>query len=88
MKAITTKYIGPGNVRGSRVKATDSDGNNVTLSSDHALNPEENHREACRALCHKMDWEGTLIGGHLKTGMAWVFQGSTPCVVFNCLKPH
>jgi hypothetical protein len=45
VQAITTKYIGPSNVRGSRVKATAAAGS-VTLSWDHALN-----RERSRARC-------------------------------------
>lgn len=42
MKAITVKYFGPGNVRGSRYKATDSDRNSITLSADDSLTAEGN----------------------------------------------
>jgi len=73
MKAILTKYFGPGNVRGSRIKADDGDGNTVMVPYNHALNGEGNHRAAAEALCNKMDWNGRLVGGGLKHGMAWVF---------------
>ena len=80
MKAITTKYYGPTNTRGSRIVATDSDGNKATVGYDHALNSEGNHKEAAIALCDKMSWSGTLHGGHTKAGMVFVFEGS---IAFN-----
>lgn len=74
MKAIQTKYLGPTTFRGSRVKAWDSDNNSVTLSWDHALNTEANHRSAANALCLQMNWAcSSLIGGWIKTGMVFVF---------------
>ncbi len=76
MKAITTKFHGPTNVKGSRYSATDSDNNRVILSTDHALNSDKNHARAARALCDKMGWKGELIGGGTKDGMAWVFAKS------------
>ena len=36
MKAIITKYIGPTDTRGSRIKASDEDGNSITIGYDHA----------------------------------------------------
>lgn len=56
MQAIITKYIGPGNVRGSRYKATCERGS-LTVGADDALSLEENHRAACDALCAKFDAE-------------------------------
>ena len=73
MKAIETRFHGPTNVRGSRFSATDSDNNRVTVSSDHALNSDENHRAAAEALKAKMGWKGEIIGGSTKRGMVWVF---------------
>ncbi len=61
-QAITTKYLGPSNVRGSRVKATAAAGS-VTLHWDHSLNPEANHREAAAALAIKYGWDGRWHGG-------------------------
>ena len=73
MKAIKTKYLGPTNFKGSRVRATDEDGNSIILSWDHALNSDKNHEAAAQALCDKMDWEGRIVGGSLKDCMVWVF---------------
>jgi hypothetical protein len=70
-QAITTKYLGPTNSRGSRVKATASAGS-VTLSWDHALDSDENHRAAALALAAKFGWDGEWIGGGLEHGYAFV----------------
>lgn len=85
-KAITTKYLGPTNHRGGRIKAK-FDGGSITLPYDHALNAPDNHRAAAEALAQKdgKDWlrkgQGSfgtngrvLHGGGLPngTGYAWV----------------
>ena len=62
MKAIVTKYHGPTDFKGARISASDSDGNRVIVSYDHASNAP--HREAAKALCKKMNWHGWLIEGH------------------------
>ena len=41
--AITTKYLGPTNSRGSRVAARSVSGRSRTVPWDHALNPDGNH---------------------------------------------
>ena len=74
MKAIRTKYHGPTNTRGSRISATDEDGNRVSVSYDYALSGEAVHRAAADALCAKMNWTGDLIGGSLKNGYVFVFM--------------
>lgn len=71
-QAITTKYIGPSNVRGSRVKATASAGS-VTLSWDDALNIDDNHARAARALADKFGWRGIWHAGGLPKGNGNVF---------------
>lgn len=76
-KIIQTKYIGPANTRGSRIRAGDGDGNSVTISYDDALSSEKNHGRAAADLLAKMGWTGTYVGGHLlKAGkmgtMVWV----------------
>lgn len=71
MKSIVTKYNGPTDTKGSRITASDSDGNRVSISYDHgAKNP---HAEAALALCRKMGWKGTLQGGGMKNGEVFVF---------------
>lgn len=74
MQAIITKYFGPGNVRGSRIKATAAAGS-VTMSYDYCLNPDDNHRKAAELLCVKMGWVSspnnlytTLVQGQLPNG--------------------
>jgi hypothetical protein len=70
MQAIQTRYIGPSNVRGSRVKAFAQAGS-ITLEWDSALNSDENHRAAAEALCEKLGWTplyGTLASGTVKSG--------------------
>ena len=73
MKAITTKYHGPTATRGSRISASDGDGNRVYISYDYALNSEEAHRKAAVAFCAKMKWSGAMVGGSIKNGYAFVF---------------
>lgn len=75
MKAIVTKFFGPGNVRGARIKAHDSDGNSVMVGYDYALNADANHRAAATALCAKLNWHGELVQGSLDTGYVFVWTG-------------
>ena len=78
MRAIRTKYFGPGSRLGSRIKAIDSGeafserDRCLYLSWDDALNSEENHMAAARALIQKFGWKGTWHGGSLGTSMVWV----------------
>ena len=75
MKAITTKFHGPSNVKGRRYSATDSDGNRVILSTDFALDSEGNHDRAALALCQKMGWtKHKLIRVGTKNGNVYVFD--------------
>jgi len=66
-QAIETRYICPTNFRGARIKATAWAGQ-LTLSWDHALNPEENHDAAARAFAKKFGWYGVMVRGSLKKG--------------------
>ena len=54
MQAIQTKYIGPTNTRGSRVKAT-CWLTSITVSWDHSASVEENHTAAIEALVCKLN---------------------------------
>jgi hypothetical protein len=73
MQAIVTKYIGPSNVKGSRIKATSASG--VSAFSDYKseYDTERNHREAIRKLCHKLGWHGHMVLGSTKVGYVAVF---------------
>lgn len=74
MKAIITKYIGATDTRGSRIKATDEDGNSITIPYPHELSGEAVHAKAAVQLCRKMQWGGELIGGGVKNGYVFVFS--------------
>lgn len=74
MQAIITKYFGPGNVRGSRIKATAAAGS-LFMPYDHCLDSDGNHRKAAELLCEKMGWVSspnnlytTLVQGQLPNG--------------------
>lgn len=79
MQAIQTRYFGPGNVRGSRIKATCSAGS-LTLSYDDSLSVEKNHETAAIALIAKLEWQdivNELHGGQLKNGdYVWVMTNT------------
>ena len=53
MQAIQTKYFGPTNTRGSRIKAT-CWLTSITVSWAHSANREENHTAAIEALVCKL----------------------------------
>ena len=68
MKAISTRYLGPTNFKGSRIVASDGDGNRIVVSLDSALGSEENHEAAAAKLCEKMGWAWKLESGWLRAG--------------------
>ena len=85
MQAIETKYIGPTNYRGSRIKASCERGS-ITISYDSALNSEEAHIAAADALVAKFvkedearygtnrnPWSAKRIMGGLKNTNVHVF---------------
>lgn len=61
-QAIETKYLGPTNTKGGRIKATAWAGS-VSLPYDHALSAEKNHKKAAFALLLKLRWNGTYAQG-------------------------
>jgi hypothetical protein len=75
MDAIETRYLGPTNTRGGRIKATTL-GNHaasVTIPLDHALNSWDNHRAAAEALIAKLEWfDISFYGGSTAHGSVWV----------------
>lgn len=78
MKAIKTIYHGETNTRGSRITASDEDGNRISIPFPHDLSGMDCHAKAAMALCHKMGWAGTLHGGSLKDGYVFVFAPAKP----------
>lgn len=66
MKAIKTKFVPATNYRGSRVSASDENGNRIIISWDHRLDALDNHRSAAQMLCNKMNWDNAFITGSLR----------------------
>ena len=62
LQSIVTRYLGPTNYRGSRVKATASAGSAV-VSWDCSLSADANHKAAAEALARKFGWRGRWIEG-------------------------
>jgi hypothetical protein len=81
MQAIQTRYLGPTNSRGSRIKAWCAAGS-VTIGYPHELSDDAVHRAAAKKLVEKLDWSealyGALLGGTLPNGdMCFVFNNSS-----------
>jgi hypothetical protein len=71
---IETKFLGPTNNRGSRVKAS-RNGIQVTLSWKHELNGIDNHRLAAFALIKKLNWgAGSLESGETDARFVHLFK--------------
>lgn len=74
-QAIVTKYLGPTNVRGSRVKAK-AEAGSIILSWDDCLNSDQNHIRAAKALAEKFGWRGHWYGGALPNNEGYCFVSS------------
>jgi hypothetical protein len=71
-QAITTKYLGPTNVRGARVKASAGAGSMI-VPWDSAMNLDANHRFAAKQLAMRQGWSGRWHGGFDRDGVGcWV----------------
>ena len=65
-QAIETRYLGPTNTKGARIKATAAAGR-ATVPYDYELDVPDAHRVAADALIAKMGWQGTFAqGGNVK----------------------
>jgi hypothetical protein len=71
-QAITTKFLGPTNHRGARIKARAHVGS-VTVGWDYSLSSCENHTAAALALAEKWGWEGEWLGGTTYTNEGYTF---------------
>lgn len=75
MQAICTKYLGPTNTKGARIKAYTESGLSATVAYDHSLNTTENHYNAVKAFVARNPGTGPAwnwISGGIKGGFAWV----------------
>lgn len=81
--AIQTKFLGPTNYRGSRIRvwrcdsAYANDPHALTLGWNHALDPGENHDGALRAYIEAAGWDwpnGRWVTGGTTTGHVAVWS--------------
>jgi len=75
-QAIETKYIGPTNFKGSRIKASCAAGS-ITVNYLSELDVEENHFNAAFTLIKKLGWhekspKNKWRGGGVKKGYVFV----------------
>jgi len=73
MQTIETKYYGPTNYKGSRIKAMTSSGIKLWTGYDYELTISENHLRAAKLLKEKLLWDKDMVGGDTNTGMIFVF---------------
>lgn len=71
-QAIHTKYIGPTNHKGARVKAYGQAGA-VTVGWDHALDTQGNHNRAVVAFLESFKWGGTWVNGGSADDVGFVY---------------
>lgn len=71
-QAIVTTFYGPTTHRGARIRALAQAGS-VTVQYDHALNGQDNHKRAAKALAEKLNWHGFWVMGGLPNGTSDVF---------------
>ena len=76
-QAIVTKFLGPTDRRGSRIKASAWAGS-MTIDKDHSLNVEQGHAKAARALAEKLGWCGVIHQGGMPDGDGYVFVFENP----------
>ena len=77
MQSIRTKYFGPTNNRGTRIKATSTSGQSVTVNRDYAAEVSVDERRAAMVLCKKLGWSGCdrmIRGGLTNDESVFVFM--------------
>jgi hypothetical protein len=76
MQAIITKFLGPTNSKGPRVKAR-CDAGSITVNWVGSYGSDTNHFMAAKALAEKLGWTGdsygSLLGGSLPDGKGHCF---------------
>lgn len=97
-QGITTRYIGPSNTRGSRIKAIARKRDNwgpeqgLTVDRRCELSVEANHTRAAMACAKKLEWWGLWVGAgtHTQDGFHYVNLGAslTPASIAGHSLPH
>ena len=86
MQAIVTKYLGPTNSRGARVKATCQAGSK-TIPWDDALDVDANHDKAALALARQLGWSMRFYRGGAPDGSGNCYVSET-CSVLDCISVY
>lgn len=66
-QAIVTKFFGPTNSKGSRIKASCEAGS-IWFEYNHRYNSDQNHMLAVLSLLRKLGWKGWWTVGGTPTG--------------------
>ncbi|NDY84426.1 hypothetical protein G3I67_14430 [Orrella sp. NBD-18] len=74
MQTITTKYLGPTNYRGSRIKASTTTGIHITRPFNHVHSGVMVHAVVAMELAKSLGWQGQMIAGDTRTGYVFVFS--------------
>lgn len=75
-QTITTKYFGPTNQYGARIKAITSSGESLTIGRDYAVDAVADFKRAALTLAKKLKWNSgqDMVGGAVKDGYVFVFM--------------
>ncbi len=73
-QAIVTKYIGPTNLKGTRIRVK-CQAKSVLIPWNHALGIEDNHTLAAQTVAESLGWleKRALAGGALPDGSGYAF---------------
>ena len=72
MQYIKTRYLPATNNTGSRIKATASNGQTLTISYDYELNEEPLHAQAALRLAARLGWSAEYAAGAGDDGYVFV----------------
>lgn len=84
-QAIITKFLGPTNHRGSRVKAI-CEARTLVVEWDHALDPNDNHWRAATTLAEGLGWIGEKAHGWSLAGGGMPQKGNDYACCFVLVK--
>lgn len=85
-QAISVRYSGPTNTRGSKMIATSASGHRIMHPYEHGLDVAENAAQAAKALARKLGWKGVMVGGGTKDGFVFVFDAGAESRVENPMR--
>jgi len=72
-QAIVTKYLGPTNTLGARIKASAGHARGLVDHWDYEAGVEENHARVAKVLAADRGWSGLFVAGMLPSGDGNVF---------------